>query len=287
MLSPYQFSSNSPIYGKDFDGLEWSNFMSALKKQLFGVTALQKSNIQDAWSFTGGNVQEQFYRVNGTIDNQKFEKIKNTFITNPVEVLSNNEAKFSFDYRQNEKTITKGDIFSIDIKNSTTFDSHVIVDEFKVSKNEFTLKVSTLEGHIEAGSVTFSGSFDEKSGEFNFTISGTSRIDHAGANLFTQIARGNQKLSWTEVLQKITDMTGSETRETVKVREYEFDPKKQSGEGKFVNQTEEFFTAKPQNAGSTTNPKTGGSPTSNPNANTNTNTSGSSGTNSSGSTEKK
>ncbi|HET7118316.1 MAG TPA: hypothetical protein VFI29_17595 [Hanamia sp.] len=106
-LTPYQFSSNSPIDGIDRDGLELENFMSKFKKP--GELKIKLPNEQTA--------QIQHYSIAIQQPNITFDNFKTQFKKAPQDFLSNSKATFNapVDANGNPAQFKEGNFIKIDI----------------------------------------------------------------------------------------------------------------------------------------------------------------------------
>lgn len=110
--------------------------------------------------------------------------------------------------------------------------SFVRVLKANFSDKNFSVSFGTLKGHVEAGSINFSGS--EKDGKIIFDITGTTRISHGAGNaLLSGDMRSNQKASWGEVLENVAKfLVGKTEQEKSTSVTYQYDRNKADGKGK-------------------------------------------------------
>jgi hypothetical protein len=108
----------------------------------------------------------------------------------------------------------------------------VRVMDVQDTDNSFKMTFATLEGHPEAGYVTFSGSFDEKTGVISFTVLTETRevigISRIGPS------RSVQQEQWEIVIGNVRKNLGKdkkEVTETEHIEEYKFDATKPMGKG--------------------------------------------------------
>ncbi len=78
-------------------------------------------------------------------------------------------------------------------------------------KKSLTTTFGTLDGHIEKGKITFR-LIENKDGSITFSIDSLSEVDHPVVKLGEDRARSEQKESWKEVLKKIEDYLGGDTK---------------------------------------------------------------------------
>lgn len=211
--SPYAFSENKVTSHVELEGMEAENFMSKFKKP--SELALKPVP-------SGAGVQNQSYGV--VVQNSKkgLNDLRSTFKDRPQDVLSNSKAEFQpvdGDGKKLEKAdLKKGSNIEIAIDGPMN-DSFVRVTDTKSDENSFSYTFGTLEGHIEAGQITFSASQD-KDGNVTFGINSTSKVDYGMAP--EGFARDQQSKSWQEVLTNVVNyLQGTEASRTSTVKEEE------------------------------------------------------------------
>lgn len=180
-----------------------------------------------------GEVQKQHYSVSVAAGNKSFGEFKSTFMSEPEKILDNSRADFGkVNNKDGSSKLKKGSNIGILI-NGPMNDSKIRASEVEATDNSFKASFNTLEGHIEAGSITFSASVDEI-GNISFSIDGTSRLSHgAGFILAEGKSRSEQASSWKEVLGNVVKMLGgAEIKRSVEIKRYEYDKSKRDGIGK-------------------------------------------------------
>ena len=206
--SPYAYAENRVIDGYDLEGREWENFLSTFSS----VENLKPKlpNINE------GEVQLQTYKTVVSNSNLSFKGMKDLFTTTPEKILSNDKAEF--------KPIPKegSDQFKLEVGANIRINidlfmnnSFVRVTKLTSTDTKISATFTTLEGHVEAGVITFSIE-DLGDGKFAFTINGVSQVDYTMVT--DGYAREQQAASWFEVLQNFIDVSGgSEKSKTVNV----------------------------------------------------------------------
>jgi RHS repeat-associated protein len=194
--STYAYAENRVINGVDLEGLEWENFMTKFKKP---------SELKIKPVPSGKNVQNQTYSTTVEGAKKSVGDLYTTFKQRPQELLNNSKAEFQpVDGNGNKldnANLKVGSNIEVDIDGPMN-NSYVRVTDEQTTKNGFSLTFSTLEGHIEAGAITFSVN-QGKEGDITFSINSTSKVDQGAASLFKGFARNQQKQSWLEVLDNI------------------------------------------------------------------------------------
>ncbi len=196
MLTPYQFASNRPIDGVDLDGKEYDNFMSMFKKP--GDLRIQLPNVQTA--------QRQHYSITVADSKKSFQNLKKDFIQSADYMLSNDKADFNkpVDGEGNPAgNLAAGKFVHINI-NGPQNDSWVKVVDIHEQMNYLSFTFVTLEGHVEAGRITFR-LYDLGDNKIQFTINSISDVDMTLAPEGT--SREKQRESWRNVLERFRDHT--------------------------------------------------------------------------------
>ncbi len=164
---------------------------------------------------SGKGVQHQSYNVLVTSPKKALQNLRSTFRSSPQNVLSNSKATFQpidgDGNRLENANLGVGSIIGIAIGGPLN-DSKVKVTGEESSENHFSYTFGTLEGHVEAGEITFSATQNED-GSISFGINSTSKVDNGTANMFPiieSIARDKQEQSWQEVLTNIVNYLGGE-----------------------------------------------------------------------------
>jgi len=209
--STYAFAENRVINGIELEGLEWENFMSKFKNP----NQLAVKPIP-----TGQGVQNQSYQV--VVQNPKkgLSDLRSTFRDSPQKILSNSKADFQpvdgEGNRLEKADLKKGSYLEIGIAGPMNNSLVKVTDEDN-SDDKFSYTFRTLEGHIEAGQITFSASKD-KNGNITFGINSTSKVDMGMAP--EGFSRNQQAKSWQEVLTNaVKYLQGTETKREVKTKE--------------------------------------------------------------------
>jgi hypothetical protein len=231
-LTPYQFASNTPIRAIDLDGLEAAAVDAYKKAKKYGYDALKIQRVDAGF----GNVQTQLYSLKAHGNSQEFGKLKEAFINSPQKITNNTFAKYSPVNGFDKKTLNEGDEIAIQPKIGVVpiapVPVYVRVIQIENNANSFKLTFATLEGHPEAGFVSFSGSIDEKTGEITVSILTETRevwgISKIGPS------RVLQKAQWEEVIGNIRESLGKEkkdVKESESIQEYKYDENKPMGKG--------------------------------------------------------
>ena len=214
--SPYNFAENRVIDGVELEGLEWENFMTKFKK----TSELKLKPVP-----SGKGVQNQSYSV--AVLNPK-----KTFKDSPQDVLSNSKANFK-PVDKNGNILEKANLkvgSDIEIAISGPMNNSAIrVTDFKSDENSFSFTFGTLEGHVEAGNITFSATQNEN-GSISFGINSTSKVDYGLAP--EGVARDQQQKSWQEVLTNVVNYLGGS--EQSRSKEVEKQDKGKGGRSKII-----------------------------------------------------
>ena len=209
--SPYNFAENRVIDGVELEGLEWQNFRSKFKKT-------SKRKIKPVP--TGKGVQNQSYSVVSLNPKKSLEELRSTFKDEPQEVLSNSKATF----RPIDKEGNNLENANLDIGSDIEIDiigpmnnSAVRVVGMESDEDSFSYTFATLEGHVEAGEITFMATQDED-GNITFSINSVSKVDFG--MLPESFARNQQSKSWQEVLTNIINyLGGTESDRRTEIKE--------------------------------------------------------------------
>jgi RHS repeat-associated protein len=100
-----------------------------------------------------GPVQHQTYQLSVKATENEFARFAEAFTTDPGQVTNNFWAKYETDDRDKSGGLSAGDIININIFGPDN--GSVRVDSVSASKKHFQATFQTLEGHPEAGSITF------------------------------------------------------------------------------------------------------------------------------------
>jgi len=215
--SPYNFAENRVIDGVELEGLEWENFMSSFKKT---------SNLNVKPVPSGKGVQNQSYSVVVQNPKKALSDLRSTFRDSPQDVLSNSKATFQ-PVDKNGNDLTKANLgIGSDIEiaiDGPMNNSAVRVTGAESDDNSFSYTFGTLEGHIEAGEISFSASTD-KNGNITFGINSTSKVDMTLAP--DGFSRKQQAKSWQEVLTNVVNyLQGTEESRSATTKNQEEDKK--------------------------------------------------------------
>lgn len=208
--STYAFAENRVINGIELEGLEWENFMSKFKNP-------NQLSVKPVPS--GNGVQNQSYQV--VVQNPKkgLSDLRTAFRDSPQKILSNSKADFQAvdgeGNRLEKADLKKGSYIKIDIFGPMN-NSYVKVTDEESDSDKFSYTFRTLEGHIEAGQITFSASKD-KNGNITFGIKSTSKVDMGMAP--EEFSRSQQAKSWQEVLTNaVKYLQGTEASRKVQTK---------------------------------------------------------------------
>ncbi len=198
--SPYNFAENRVVDGVELEGLEWENFMSGFKKT---------SNLNLKPIPSGKGVQNQSYNVVVQNPKKALRDLKSTFKDSPQNVLNNKMATFrpiDKDGNNLEKAnLNVGSDIEIDIAGPMNNSAVRVTGVEEGEDDSFSFTFGTLEGHIEAGSITFSAAQD-KDGNISFSINSISKNDVGiGPEKYM---RRKQKESWFQVLTNVVNYLG-------------------------------------------------------------------------------
>ena len=199
--SPYAFSENRVIDGRELEGLEWVPVSIEPQKP---SELRQKSPSPEA--------QKQHYLVTIANSEKSFSQFKSDFMDKPQDFLTNSKATFGspVDGNGNKTDFKKGSYIDINIGGIFT-NNYVKVVGMEEKKKSLTTTFGTLDGHIEKGKITFR-LIENKDGSITFSIDSLSEVDHPVVKLGEDRARSEQKESWKEVLKKIEDYLGGDTK---------------------------------------------------------------------------
>jgi len=237
--TPYQFAGNTPIEAKELEGLEPNH-----TAQKSGCEDCKEATLNDGDYFS--DVQAQKYTTTfSNIDQKSFESIKKQFSIDPGSVINNDRAKYRLVDRDGSYGVTVGDHFDIDISGSP--DGYVVVKSVIAKQNSIQVQVQTLKGHPDAGSNTFTLSYDPKTQTVTwqtFNISRTNDNLSAGLGAGVASARKKQQQQWKDVAKKVFDKFSSAILKsaTAVVKEFDYDDYKNKvgDEEKDESFTEDF-----------------------------------------------
>ncbi|WP_304342662.1 DUF1990 family protein [Chryseobacterium koreense] len=197
--SPYAFSENRVIDGRELEGLEWDNFRSSFNKPK--DLPVKSPNVNTA--------QLQQYHLEVKNSQVSFNDFKSAFTKAPQDFLSNSKATFNqpMDGDGNKSTLKEGNYLKIDIAGPMN-NSIVKVTDINDSKDNLNAKFQTVEGHLEKGIIRFDLT-DGGNGKIGFTITSLSEPDMALAP--KEYSRTQQQESWKEVLSNVSNFLGGQT----------------------------------------------------------------------------
>ena len=160
-----------------------------------------------------GEVQLQMYKATLSGTREDFEKFKSTFTSSPQTITNNPWATYVPVDVNKDKKLSVGDRIDIAIWGDS---GRVRVDSMSSDGSSFDMSFKTLEGHPEAGAITFSGSYTEDAfgvGTIQFNITNVTRLSlPPGASLLgdgvTAFARSAQQDQWEDVLANLGDFMG-------------------------------------------------------------------------------
>ena len=229
-LTPYQFASNTPIQAIDLDGLEAKTAIEGFAKAMkYGYNSLVIQMV-DAGH---GDVQTQIYSLKAHTNSADFTKLKTQFLSEPDKLTDN----FFAEYEQipraqaTEGKLSNGD--EIAIWPSSGFVHFTVVPVFvravqaDETTNSFNVAFATLEGHPEAGYVSFSGTFNEKDKTVEIKIITETRevwqISRLGPS------RGMQQRQWAIVIgnfRKFLNIEKKDAEHKIHIETYKYDKDK-------------------------------------------------------------
>ena len=132
---------------------------------------------------SGAGVQHQTYSVVVQNGKRGVSDLQSTFKDKPQSILNNSKADFQpVDGDGNElehANLQKGSYIEIGIPGPLN-NSTVKVTGETSDANGFSMTFGTLEGHVEAGQITFSAT-QGKDGSVIFSINSTSKVDNGTA----------------------------------------------------------------------------------------------------------
>jgi RHS repeat-associated protein len=205
--SPYNFSENRVIDGREIEGLEWQNFRT---------TGVNPGSL--VMKLPSSSAQQQHYSVTVSNSEKSFSDFKSDFKANPQNFLTNSKADFNkpVDGNGNATDFKTGSFIKIDIDGPMN-NAYVKVVGMEDKKDKLTTTFATMEGHIEKGKITFRLG-ENKDGSITFSIDSKSEVDMGLAP--EGFSRSEQKKSWNEVLNNISKyLNGDVTKKEEKVVE--------------------------------------------------------------------
>ncbi|MGH2667491.1 RHS repeat domain-containing protein, partial [Flavobacterium sp.] len=226
-LTPYQFSSNTPIMAVELEGLETSkdpNKKGKVKKETGDCEGCKVIGLE-AGDF-GSDVQNQVYTAKfENVTKEAFENLKAKFVANPGNLNDNGWADYELIDRDGSGGVSVGDHVDIDIAGPDN--ASVLVEKVSASGAGFNAKFTTLEGHTDAGSITFTATYDEKSKTLIYVINNTTRAN-TGLSIVTLgvsvgASRSAQQQQWKVVMSNVGDILGLEPSSVTRtISEYDY-----------------------------------------------------------------
>jgi RHS repeat-associated protein len=232
--SSYAFAENRVIDGVDLEGREWENANMKFIVATKGVSALKVISMKNGHGF--GDVQTQSFTFQAKgVDKKSFDAFKYGYVSCP-QIINNNFYANYYPVSNNDEPRTDGhplkpgDNIKIDISGPLT-NCYVRVKTAEVLENSFVLTFQTLEGHVDAGEITFTGSFDPKTNIFTFSINNETRVNNGSATyLGGRILQADQ---WEDVIGNVKEaylQTGHDEKNIIKmeevISEYDWDESK-------------------------------------------------------------
>lgn len=217
--------------------------MAHWKAIMYGTDALKIKRIYDGL----GNVQSQLYTLKAMGTSTDFAKIKMTFLNSPQTITNNFWATYKPVQKANPSTLTPGDEIQIATHGPGIALSPIYVRVMNVESNEnsFSMTFATLEGHTDAGYITFSGILNPETGQIEFNIFNETR-ENIGATFGSGMSRSMQIDQWEDVMGNVKEFMGkneegkSKTIEMVEhIQEFKYDETKPAGKGELVKSTTE------------------------------------------------
>ncbi|ABQ03644.1 RHS repeat-associated core domain-containing protein [Flavobacterium johnsoniae] len=235
--SPYSFSENRVMDGVEREGLEVENINAYLKAKKYGVDALEIKKMDDGM----GNVSSQLYSLRTLgITPSEFANLRDTFLNAPQTFTNNFMATYKPVQKANSNILSPGDEIGINLQPATPFPIFVRVMNVVKKDNSFEMTFATLEGHTDAGYITFSGVFNKRTGQMDINIFNETRENLAMAYPL-DLGRGAQILQWKIVMKNIAKAIQQDPKNnntvieiTKHIEEYEYDESGTGGKGKLV-----------------------------------------------------
>ncbi len=234
-LSPYQFASNNPIAGVDLDGEEFKNYLAFYKFLKGGPRALQIATIKDGY----GNVQTQLYTLKAHGNSQDFAKLKDEFLHNPQKFTNNSMATYQpitqkKDESGKEEELKKGDVIMIklnEMPGELFAPIFVRVIDVKNDEKSFSMTFATLEGHTDAGTITFSGILNPD-GTIEVKIYNATR-ENVEFGFGVGWSRDIQQKQWKQVMKNIINFFEKDKKASAvaHIEEFKYDENQKNGCG--------------------------------------------------------
>jgi hypothetical protein len=242
--SPYSFSENRIIDGVEREGLEVENINAYTKAKRYGVDVLEIKKMDDGM----GNVSSQLYSLRTLgITPSEFNNLRDTFLNAPQTFTNNFMATYKPVQKANSNILSPGDEVGINLQPATPFPIFVRVMNVVKKDNYFEMTFATLEGHTDAGYITFSGVFNKKTGQMDINIFNETRENYALAYPldFGRIAQITQ---WEIVMRNVQKAIEKDPKGNNKVldiiehiEEYKYDQASPGGKGKLVDSNTEII----------------------------------------------
>ena len=166
-------------------------------------------NLQLKPTPSGKGTQNQSYNVVVQNPKKALKDLRSTFRDSPQDVLNSDTASFRpIDKKGNDlekANLQIGSDIEIDIDGPMNNSAVRVTGAEEGEDGSFSFTFGTLEGHIEAGNITFSANQDED-GNISFSINSVSKLDVGlGPEKYM---RRKQKESWLQVLTNVVNYLG-------------------------------------------------------------------------------
>jgi hypothetical protein len=219
--TPYQFAGNTPIEARELEGLEPSH--TAQKSPCEGCgSPCKEATLEDGDYFS--DVQDQKYTTTFSgISESNFQAFKRTFTTDPGKAIDNDRAQYRLVDRDGSHGVSVSDHFDINIDWSPN--GRVVVKSVIETQNSASIQVQTLQGHPDAGTNTFSITYDASTQTMIWQTHNVSRTNDnmGGIGAAFAGARGKQQEQWKDVARSIHKKLGSPKVESAIAVVNEFD----------------------------------------------------------------
>ena len=197
--SPYQFAGNIPIEARELEGLEPSH--TAQKSPAEGKS---EATLKDGDYFS--DVQDQTYTsVFSGVTQETFNNLYTSFTTDPGSIINNDRAQYRLVDRDGSYGVSNNDHFDITIKGAP-FQAYVVVKNVTAVKNSVTVQVQTLSMHTDAGTNTFSLSYNPENQTVTWQTRNVSRTNDnflGGIGAGAASGRPKQQQQWKDVAKSI------------------------------------------------------------------------------------
>ena len=218
--APYAFSGNQLIHKVEFEGLEPSD-----TKQTGKCEGCEVETLEDGDYFS--DVQDQKYEVTfGNVSQETFNKVKKQMAYDPQKIINNELAEYKLIDRDGSNGVSKNDHFDIDIAGPDN--GSVVVAGITSTDYSLSITVNTLEGHTDAGTNTFSLSYDKENKQMTWSTHNISRTNDAvalGVAAGYIDARRLQQEQWANVMIKVYKYAGKPKviEASATIIEYDYD----------------------------------------------------------------